>query len=175
MIPINEQGTIVLFSKLADELGYHFCSIGTGCPDAILQKDGASVRVEFEHKASNFRLHKHDPNAVDLIICWEDDWPTAALPVLSLSHYVTLARPDVAKDPWWMRLFQWWRNVRIAYHGQMLEARVKIAEMCPICQSAMIARCTYDLKSDDEMLGLARWDCPHCSYVTTRQVSFDAC
>jgi hypothetical protein len=175
MIPVNEQGTIVLFSKLADELGYQFHSIGTGCPDAILQKDGTKIRVEFEHKASNFRLHKHDPAAVDLIICWEDDWPTAPLPVLSLAHYVTLARPSVAKAPWWMRLFQWWRDVRTEYHDQLLAARARNMSICPICFLPMNVTCNYDTIWNDEMQGVAKWVCPRCHYTTTKQVSYDAC
>lgn len=174
MIPLNEQGTIVLFSKLAQELGYTFVSIETGCPDAILKHGGTNVRVEFEYKATNFRAHKHDPTAVDLIICWEDDWPTAPIPVLSLANYVTLVKPEVARVPWWMRLFNWLRDVRLSFHDAMLEASVKSSATCPICRTTMTTRCDYEAHGTDEAVaGLVTWRCPRCQYVKTRVVSYD--
>ena len=45
------------------------------------EKEAKVVRFEVEHKASNFVLHRHDPAACDLVICWENDWPNAPIPI----------------------------------------------------------------------------------------------
>lgn len=39
------------------------------CPDYVLLKDGKRVRVELETMSSNFLVHGHDPEDVDLVIC----------------------------------------------------------------------------------------------------------
>ena len=39
-------------------------------PDGILQNDKT---FEFELLSSNFILHKHDPECIDYLICWEHD------------------------------------------------------------------------------------------------------
>ena len=154
MIPQNEQGTIVLFSKLAAELGYTFKEIGTACPDAILEKDGQLVRVEFEHRAKTFRAHKHNPADVDLIICWENNWPESPLPVLSLERYITLSRPEPVKTHWQRFIERWleWRQTWLT--------RKRI---CPMCGDELITNCTEEW--DDGYL--YRWvsrDCPRCRY-----------
>jgi len=160
MIPNNEQGTIVLFSKLALEMGYTFKEIGTCCPDAILEKDGKIVRVEFEHRAKNFRTHKHNPDDVDLIICWEDNWPNPPLPVLSLEKYVTLAeaRPNPTPGPrpsFWQRLFLWranWKNF-------VAEGK----RTCSICGNQMDVWCD-DVEWDEghEAYQWVNRHCPKC-------------
>jgi len=41
-------------------------------PDYIaIDKNGNRVRVELESKSSNFVKHNHNPDEVDLVICWE--------------------------------------------------------------------------------------------------------
>jgi len=48
-------------------------------PDCIAyQKTGRGekrVRVEFELRAKNFKLHRHSARSCDWLVCWEDDWP----------------------------------------------------------------------------------------------------
>lgn len=41
----------------------------TKFPDFVLKKDDKEVRVELETLSSNFILHGHDSNSVDLVIC----------------------------------------------------------------------------------------------------------
>ena len=163
MIPQNEQGTIVLFSKLAEELGYTFKEIGTRCPDAILEKDGCPVRVEFEFRSKAFQAHKHNPDDVDLVICWEDNWPSCPVPVLSLETYVTLAhRTEEATPSWWQRLFSWFT-----------ELRATVAESknnCPVCGSKMDIWCS-EVDWDDECkesYQWINWKCPKCNRQNTK-------
>lgn len=85
-IPTNEQGVIVAFAAQAQQAGWKFVSIGASFPDAVLCKDGAEWRVEFEFKASNFLDHKHDHRECDLIICWENDYQDNPIPTIALSE-----------------------------------------------------------------------------------------
>jgi hypothetical protein len=77
--PINEQGVVLLFGMLADNIGFSVESIRVHYPDAIVidyraGKENRGVRkyVEFEYVSSNFE--GHDPKECDMIVCWEDDW-----------------------------------------------------------------------------------------------------
>jgi len=79
--PEGEIGVVYLFSKMQRELGYkNIVRIGDSFPDCeALKITGKRARIEFEFRAGNF-LNHHKPNsvklkAVDLIICWEDNWP----------------------------------------------------------------------------------------------------
>lgn len=38
-------------------------------PDLVMTKNGKKIKVEVETLSSNFILHKHDPNEIDLVIC----------------------------------------------------------------------------------------------------------
>lgn len=182
MIPTNEQGTIVLFSKLADELGFKFKQIGTRCPDAILEKDGKTVRVEFEHKARTFAIHKHNPADVDLIICWQDDWPNSPLPVLSLENYVTLAhRTEEASPSLWQRLFDLCHRAMVSW----IEIRksIKVArvenDVCGLCGGSYQIKCSYpmlreqfngDIYADGRMVRV----CRQCGHTSSKYVKFYA-
>ena len=175
MIPMNEQGTIVLFSKLADEMGYVFKRIGTGCPDATLEKDGQRVRVEFEHKSSNFRRHKHNPDNVDLIICWEDDWPTSSVPVLCLETYTTLTRQE-PKRPWWLRFFKWQQRFAVARYNHRLAIQKAKKTSCKYCEGQIHARCVYHAHINEQgcIDGRVEWRCNACGYITTEPISYHA-
>jgi hypothetical protein len=77
--PINEQGVVLLFGMLADNIGFSVESIRVHYPDAIVidyraGKESRGVRkyVEFEYVSSNFE--GHDPKECDMIVCWEDNW-----------------------------------------------------------------------------------------------------
>ena len=54
----------------------------------------AAVRIEFEYKSSAFRLHWHDPNACDLVVCWLHDWPGCPVEVLELRSVIRDLRRD---------------------------------------------------------------------------------
>jgi hypothetical protein len=42
-------------------------------PDAIIQINDIIIRTEFEILSSNFIIHGHDPNKVDIVICIHKD------------------------------------------------------------------------------------------------------
>ena len=78
--PLNEEGVVLLFSKVMNDLGIIYESsppAGTGF-DMVgrEQTDKGYMRrhIEFEYKSSNFKAHGHDPAIVDYIVCWEHDW-----------------------------------------------------------------------------------------------------
>lgn len=130
MNPKNEQGVVSLFSEVATELGYTFKSIGTRCPDAILEKDGKEIRAEFEYLSRNFKQHKHDPDDVDLIICWFDNWQDTPLPVLCLSYYVALRpllpkRTDEKPPTFFGRAREYWNLRR--------DRKRKVSRYCIVC------------------------------------------
>jgi len=92
--PINEQGVILLFAALCHDLDFMIEGIRSSFPDALLRRKNIkgtwnSCKAEFEFKSSNFRLHKHNPDHCDLVICWEHDWPDCPLEVLCLKEIVT--------------------------------------------------------------------------------------
>lgn len=171
MIPKNEQGVVSLFSKWAEELGYKFVSIGTACPDAIVEKDGKLIRLEFEFKSSNFRVHKHDPSKVDLIVCWEDDWVKSPLPVLSLSHYSEL-RVLLPRYRTFVSLVK-----RLLYSWFTIEGRfarksklniIRHTKYCVICGYSLhiIETCTYELTEDSRYLIAYDCECSMCHTMT---------
>lgn len=87
--PVDEFGVVFLFSKHHSKLGFPFIlSIGGRFPDAMVLDENAEKKyVEFEHKSSNFKLHKHDPKKCDFIVCWEHDWddyPSDLIQVIEL-------------------------------------------------------------------------------------------
>jgi hypothetical protein len=86
--PINENGVIFLFGKVADDLNMYIEEIKPGYPDCIgrrfVGKGWERVAIEFEFKSSNFKLHKHDPKDCDIIICWDNDWKDCPLEVIEL-------------------------------------------------------------------------------------------
>jgi hypothetical protein len=85
MIPTNEMGVIVLFSQQCEAYGFEILSIGAAFPDAIVEKNGVTYRVEFEFSAGNFIEHKHDQRSCDLIVCWDGGRDNIVLPILRLS------------------------------------------------------------------------------------------
>jgi len=82
MFPSNESETIELFKLCTPHLGWSIISLQTAFPDAVIGNgNGGQLVVEFEYRAKNFKAHKHDPGGCDLIICYENDWPKAPIPV----------------------------------------------------------------------------------------------
>lgn len=98
--PVNEMGVVALFSKISDDIGFIIEEVRAGFPDCIarreIDKGWERVAIEFEYRSSNFRLHGHDPEACDLIVCWQHDWDTCPVPVLSLKQYLADAQAKVS-------------------------------------------------------------------------------
>ena len=78
--PVNEQGVVFLFGKVAHEFGMYVELIRTGYPDCIAKRfigkgRWEEIKIEFEFNSSDFKRHKHDESAADMIVCWRHDWP----------------------------------------------------------------------------------------------------
>lgn len=77
--PINEMGVVYLFGMLHDVLDFKIESIQAGFPDCIARRQitktrWEELRIEFEYESRSFVTHKHDPDEVDMIICWRHNW-----------------------------------------------------------------------------------------------------
>lgn len=74
--PVDEFGVVFLFSKHHRRLGFPFIlKIGNTFPDATVLDENAETKyVELEYRSLNFKVHNHDPNRCDYIVCWEHDW-----------------------------------------------------------------------------------------------------
>jgi hypothetical protein len=77
--PINEMGVVFLFGMVALELGFVVESVQGPYPDCEGKRQigpgkWQKVRIEFEFESRNFKLHEHDPNGCDVIVCWKHNW-----------------------------------------------------------------------------------------------------
>lgn len=77
--PVNELGVVYLFGVLHDTFDFKIESIQAGFPDCIARrklkgKGWEELRIEFEYDSKSFQSHGHDPNRVDMIVCWEHNW-----------------------------------------------------------------------------------------------------
>ncbi len=102
--PMNEQGVVFLFATLAVELGFLVESLSTDFPDCEAKRRVGNgwerVRIEFEYESRNFRRHRHDPKACDLIVCWEHNWEKSPIEVLALKLLVMgRASPSALPSP----------------------------------------------------------------------------
>jgi len=103
--PLNENGVVFLFGKVAEDLNMYIEEIKPGFPDCVARrftgKGWERVLVEFEYKSSNFLQHGHDPEACDVVICWEHDWEDCPLEVIELRDRIRelenrpIRRPDM--------------------------------------------------------------------------------
>ena len=91
--PLNEQGVVYLFGILSRRLGFIIEAVRTDFPDCegkrqIPGKQGRweRVAIEFEYKSSNFKLHGHNPDECDVIVCWENDWKDCPIEIISLKE-----------------------------------------------------------------------------------------
>ena len=78
--PINEHGVVYLFGVLHNVFDFKIESIQAGFPDCTARRKiggdrWEDVSIEFEFKSKSFLAHKHDPDKVDIIVCWEHNWP----------------------------------------------------------------------------------------------------
>ncbi len=64
--PLNENGVVFLFGKIADDLNMYIEEIKPGFPDCIgrryIGKGWERVAIEFEYQSRNFVQHGHDPD-----------------------------------------------------------------------------------------------------------------
>ena len=77
--PVNETGVVLLFGKLAWDLGFQVEFMRTAFPDCQARRrvgpgQWQDVAIEFEYESRNFSLHGHDPKGCDLIVCWHHNW-----------------------------------------------------------------------------------------------------
>jgi hypothetical protein len=93
--PVNEMGVMVLFSMMAQHLGFVIESVQAGFPDCqakIEVEPGRwqHFRIEFEYESRGFKQHGHDPSQCDLIVCWRHNWKNCPphIQVLELSKLV---------------------------------------------------------------------------------------
>jgi len=93
--PVNEMGVMVLFSMLAQQLGFVIEAVQSGFPDCeakIEVEPGRwqHFRIEFEYESLQFKKHGHDPAKCDLIVCWRHNWKNCPpnIQVLELSKLV---------------------------------------------------------------------------------------
>jgi hypothetical protein len=97
--PLNEAGVVLLFSRVMDDMGiFYEGSPSSSFPDMIARErtsKGLERRyIEFEFKASNFKMHKHPEKMkegypCDLIVCWENDWPDSPIKIISLKDVIS--------------------------------------------------------------------------------------
>jgi hypothetical protein len=100
--PVNEQGVVVLFAMLAEELGYTIEAVQKGFPDCEAKRQigpdrWQPVRIEFEFESRNFREHGHPADGCDVIVCWRHNWDQCPkhIEVLELSGVIqSLAGSD---------------------------------------------------------------------------------
>ncbi|TXT23451.1 MAG: hypothetical protein FD131_5225 [Rhodocyclaceae bacterium] len=89
--PINEQGVVFLFGMICFELGFMVEAVRTGYPDCEAKRrvhnsrdEWERVKIEFEYRSREFKVHGHDPKECDVIVCWEHNWPECPLEVVEL-------------------------------------------------------------------------------------------
>ncbi len=77
--PINEHGVVYLFGVLHDAFDFKIESIQSGFPDCIARRKISKnrweeLRIEFEYHSDSFVKHNHNPDQVDIIVCWKHTW-----------------------------------------------------------------------------------------------------
>jgi len=125
--PLNENGVVFLFGKVAEDLNMYVEEIKPGFPDCIARrftgKGWERVRVEFEFRSSSFKEHRHDPKACDIIICWQHDWADCPIEVIELRDRSKelenrpIERPDSARpEPEVANVEAWFKRHDIRPH-----------------------------------------------------------
>jgi hypothetical protein len=129
--PLNENGVVFLFGKVAEDLNMYVEEIKPGFPDYIARrftgKGWERLRVEFEYRSSNFKQHGHDSNNCDMIICWEHDWNDCSLEVVELKDRIKamenrpIKRPDKSEIEGKQRdIESWFDNHRVQQTPRMI-------------------------------------------------------
>lgn len=100
--PVNEQGVVYLFSKVAEDLNMYVEEVRTAFPDCIARrftgKGWEKVYIEFEFRSLSFQRQGHDPAGCDIIVCWENDWKDCPIEVMELKSTIQgLPNRDVTR------------------------------------------------------------------------------
>ncbi len=104
--PVNENGVIFLFGKVAADLNMYVETIRPGYPDCIAKRyigkgKWEEIRIEFEFCSSHFKTHKHDPNYCDAIVCWSHDWDEHPkhIEIIELQSLIQQLENTVLEEP----------------------------------------------------------------------------
>jgi predicted transport protein len=103
--PMNENGVIFLFGKIAKDLNMYVEEIKPGFPDCVARRftgrGWERVYIEFEYRSSHFKDHKHDASGCDMLVCWEHDWPECpkCIEVVELKEYIAELIEAGANEP----------------------------------------------------------------------------
>ncbi|MBM5810980.1 MAG: hypothetical protein FJ191_03285 [Gammaproteobacteria bacterium] len=104
--PVNENGVIFLFGKMADDLNMYIETIRPGYPDCVAKRyigkgKWEELRIEFEFRSSDFERHRHHPADCDAIICWIHDWKECPkhIEVLELQSILPELENTVTEEP----------------------------------------------------------------------------
>jgi len=146
-LPENEQGVVYLFADYARHNRLKVSRIQASYPDAVVRRRDAtgekSFRIEFEFRASNFRLHRHDPKKVDWIVCWENDWPDAPVgKVIALNQYYGYARNVWIGNPVTGR-FDASSFERRVVSEYPVDHRAKAGDVVLVCYLFGVGECKY--------------------------------
>ena len=104
--PVNENGVIFLFGKVAADLNMYVETIRTGYPDCVAKRymgksKWEDIRIEFELCSSHFATHKHDPDYCDAIVCWVHDWTDYPkhIEIIELQSIIKQLENPVLEEP----------------------------------------------------------------------------
>src|SRR3989441_2128708 len=106
MPPINEQGVVLLFGMMSDDLGFSIEAIRPGFPDALVvdyranPNRGVKKSIEFEFASSHFARQKHPVNGAQIIVCWVHDWTNCPkeIEVLELRSLIQKLKHEEAEQ-----------------------------------------------------------------------------
>jgi len=104
--PVNENGVVFLFGKVAADLNMYVETIRPGYPDCVAKRyigkgKWEEIRIEFEFKSSHFASHKHNPEYCDAIVCWIDDWKDHPkhIEILELQSIIKQLENTIIEEP----------------------------------------------------------------------------
>jgi hypothetical protein len=155
--PTEEQGVILLFGMICEQLGFAVESVKRSFPDAVAidyrqnPSLGSRKKIEFEFESSSFAVHKHDPKDCHIIVCWEHDWKNCPeeLEVIELKTEIRKLKGEeryaeraISKRPVRLRpknrtgkrLSGWEVHKRILTSSDAVEKRIKEAKARGVSQ-----------------------------------------
>ena len=104
--PVNENGVIFLFGKMAADLNMYVETIRPGCPDCVAKRyigkgKWEELKIEFEFRSTEFLHHKHHPEDCDAIVCWIHDWSNCPekIEVIELQSVIQQMENPVIEEP----------------------------------------------------------------------------
>ncbi len=104
--PVNENGVIFLFGRVAADLNMYVETIRPGYPDCVAKRyigkgKWEELRLEFEFRSSHFVGHKHHPGDCDAIVCWIHDWPECpkSIEVIELQSVISQLPNPAMEEP----------------------------------------------------------------------------